>query len=241
MVREQTNHAVMFHSVNGKDSIALLDMLAKTFDEVTCVFMYFVKGFDHIERVIRRTESRYPNVKFVQIPHLMLSNIKKGGVFCEPDPNVKALGIKDIELAVRKKTGQHFLFSGMKGVDGFMKRMRLKMWGEYFTDTKGTVYPLALWTNKEVLQYIQLHNLQQPVDYSVLENVRVNKSGRKHTPPSNGIGFDVDVFLWLRKFYPQDLEMIYREYPLSRQILIRYDREQEIQRERDGKHSEKQA
>jgi hypothetical protein len=40
---------------------------------------------------------------------------------------------------------------------------------------------------------------------------------------SNGIGFNLDCFLWMRKYYPQDLERIYKAFPLSRRILEEYD------------------
>nr|WP_320058796.1 phosphoadenosine phosphosulfate reductase family protein [uncultured Bacteroides sp.] len=222
-VRKETDRAVLFYSVNGKDSIVLLDMLSREFKEVICYFMYFVKGLDHIESRIESNLKKYPNVTIKQIPHFLLSNVRRSGVFCEPDPNTKIVKMKEIETMIREETGEKYIFSGMKGVDGFMKRMRLKMFGDNFTTETGNVYPLALWTNAEVLKYIQVNGLPKPVDYSIPEHVTYDKSGRVRSKVSNGITFDLDVFLFLRKYYPNDLKKILKEFPLSEQILFRYD------------------
>lgn len=224
-VRKKTDRAVLFYSVNGKDSIVLLDMLAKEFKEVVCYFMYFVKGLDHIESRIQANLKKYPNVTIRQIPHFLLSNAKRSGVFCTPEPETKIVKMKDIEAMIREETGEKYIFSGMKGVDGFMKRMRLKMFGENFTTESGNVYPLSLWTNAEVLKYIRVNNLPKPVDYSIPEHITYNKSGRVKNKVSNGITFDLDVFLFLRKYYQNDLKKILKEFPLSEQILFRYDNE----------------
>lgn len=228
-IRTQTNRAVMFYSVNGKDSIALLDMLAKSFDEVICYYMYFVKDLEHIERYVRLAEKMYPNIIIRQLPHFMLSNIRRAGVFCTPIPDTKIQKIKDIEKIIRQETGERFIFSGMKGVDGFMKRMRLKMWGENFTTESGEIYPLALWTNNEVLRYIKTHQLPTPVNYTTSEHQLLTKNGRVMQKVSSGLTFDIDVFLWLRKFYPQDLEAIYTEFPLSKQIIFEYEYQKQNQ------------
>lgn len=224
-VRKKTDRAVLFYSVNGKDSIVLLDMLAKEFREVICYFMYFVKGLDHIENRIQANIKMYPNITIRQIPHFLLSNVKRSGIFCEPEPETKIVKMKDIEAMIREETDEKYIFSGMKGVDGFMKRMRLKMFGENFTTKSGNVYPLALWTNAEVLKYIQINNLPKPVFYSIPEHVTYDKSGRVKRKVSNGITFDLDVFLFLRKYYPNDLKKVLKEFPLSEQILFRYDKE----------------
>jgi sulfate adenylyltransferase subunit 2 len=185
--------------------------------------MYFVKGLHHVEIYINTAINRYPNIEVRQIPHFMLSNIRRSGVFCFPQPETRIQKNSDIETEIRKETGEKYIFSGMKGEDGFLKRMRLKGF-EDFTDHKGNVYPLALWTNKEVLRYISDNNLQTPIVYSVEYRPRVNKIGRLNPAKSGGIAFDLDVFLWLRDNYPCDLQMIYDEFPLSKQILWRYDK-----------------
>lgn len=52
----------------GKDSEVLLDLMAPHFKEIVCVFMYFVKGLDHIDNYLRAVKARYANVTILQVP-----------------------------------------------------------------------------------------------------------------------------------------------------------------------------
>ena len=210
LIRNETNEVNLFYSC-GKDSIVLIDMLAKKFDRVICYFMYFVKDLDHIEIYLKWAKNKYKNVEIRQMPHFMLSSIKRSGIYCEPQ-DVKVQKIGDIEKLIRQETGLKYIFSGMKGVDGFMKRMVLKKYELNAISPVGTVYPLALWTNKEVLRYIDALGLIKPIKYS-------NKV-------SNGITFDTDVYLFLQKYYPNDLKKILYEFPLSQMLLINHEQKQ---------------
>ena len=74
----------------------------------------------------------------------------------------------------------------------------------------GLAYPLAEWTNRDVLAYLRANKLPTPVVYG--------------KGVSNGVGFNEDCFLWLRENYPNDLEKIYAEFPLAKRILFELDR-----------------
>lgn len=102
----------------------------------------------------------------------------------------------------------------MKGVDGYMKRMRLKKFAKtgYVTD-KGMVYPLALWTNKEVLQYIRQSGLIQPFIYDA-------------NAISQGFTIDLNTMLLMRSKYPNDYKRILKEFPYSEKLIFDYEREQ---------------
>ena len=92
------------------------------------------------------------------------------------------------------------------------RRLMLKGYEANGYENNGLCYPLADYTQKEVLAYMRQHNLPQPIRYSL--------------KASNGVGFSLDCFLWLRKNYPQDLERIYQVFPMSRRILFEYDNKQ---------------
>ncbi|GIM60077.1 hypothetical protein CAPN008_01270 [Capnocytophaga canis] len=206
-IRTQTDTAVLFYSAGGKDSIALLDMLATRFKKVICYFMYLVKDLEHTQVYIDWAVKKYPNVEIRQIPHFMVDVIKKNGFFCDEDDTIKVRKIGEIEAQVMQESNSKFAFSGMKGVDGFMKRMRLKMWKPLYMSPKGMVYPLALWTNKEVLRYIQNRNLIKPMVYNP-------------KPVSQGVGLDYDTLHFCKKYYPNDLKKILEEYPYAEIVLF---------------------
>lgn len=191
----------------GKDSLVLLDMLYPRFRRVVCVFMYFVKGLEHIERYVGYVKSRYPNIEFVQIPHWTLTYLLRGGMYCPPQ-KVRVMTLKDICEGLRRRYGIQYIFLGMKKADSLNRRLMLKGYEPSYVNN-GYVYPLADWTQKMVLTYIKQRRLPQPVRYGMAS--------------SCGVGFNEDCFVWLREHFPQDLERIYEVFPLSRNILFQYD------------------
>ena len=170
-VRQKTDTAVLFYSAGGKDGIALLDMLSPVFKKVICYYMWLVPGLDHVKPYLAWAIKKYPNVEIRQIKHYQRDYYDKYGFFQfgEGNPDIKPRKVGEVEEMVRQETDIKWAFSGMKGVDGYMKRMRLltfkKRNGTYITE-KGMVYPLAIWTNKEVLKYIEMRNLIKPFVYN---------------------------------------------------------------------------
>ena len=220
-VRKQTGTAVLFYSAGGKDSIALLDMLAKEFEKVICYYMYLIPNLDHVQPYIKWAETHYGNVTVCQIEHFQMDYFRKGGYFCDADPRfqlpkkdpiaLRVRKIGDIEQWVREQTGIKFAFSGMKGQDGYMKRMRLKRFSHtgYITE-KGMVYPLATWTNAEVLQYISSKNLIKPFVYG--DGV------------SQGFTITLDVLTLLKAYYPRDYRRTLEVFPFAETLIFDYER-----------------
>ena len=217
-IRDKSDSAILFLSL-GKDSLVLLDMIYPKFDRIVCVFMYFVKGLEHIERWIGWVKAKYPKIEFVQVPHWNLTYILRGGLYCVPNPKVKLLKLADVVKAMQLRYGIYYTFLGMKKADGMNRRLMLKGYEANGYENNGLcypladyTYPLADYTQKEVLAYMRQHNLPQPIRYSL--------------KASNGVGFSLDCFLWLRENYPQDLERIYQVFPMSRRILFEYGNKQ---------------
>lgn len=209
-VREKSNRVILFYST-GKDSIALLHMLASTFDEVVVVFMYFVKGLDHIDKYLKDAQKRYPNIKIIQKPHWNLTHVHKGGMYCVSNPDIKLKTLKDIDAEVRMLTDIEWSFFGMKKADSLQRRvMLMTLENEAINKSTQKVYPLSKWKNGEVLRYIKDNNLPLPISY-----------GKK---ASNGIGFNLDCLLWMRENAPGDLHKFLKEYPMAKVILYKYDK-----------------
>lgn len=190
----------------GKDSLVTLDLVYPRFERVVCVFMYFVKDLDHINGWIRWVKKKYPKVEFMQVPHWNLTYILRGGLYCVPNPKVKLWNLSKTIEALRLKTNCYYVFLGMKKADGMNRNLMFKGYEANGYENKGLVYPLASWTQKDVLAYMKQKRLPQPVRYS-------SKAG-------GGVGFSKETFTWLEKHYPQDLEKIYKVFPMSERILF---------------------
>ena len=210
-VKERSDSVIVFCSL-GKDSLVTLDLVYPKFKRIVCVFMYFVPHLEHIENWVNWVKTRYPKVEFMQVPHWNLSYILRGGLYCVPNPKVKLIKLADVVKAVRLKTGIDIALLGMKKADGMNRRLMLKGYeGESYIHN-GCAYPLADWTQKDVLAYMKQARLPEPIRYSL--------------KASSGTGFNIECFLWLRENYPQDLQKIYKTFPMSERILFEYDNKQ---------------
>lgn len=203
-IRVKSDNALLFLSL-GKDSLVLLDLLYPRFKKVVCVFMYFVKDLEHINRWIGWVKAKYPAIEFVQVPHWNLTYILRGGLYCVPNPKVKLLKLADVVKAMQLKYGIQYAFLGMKKADGMNRRLMLNGYQANDYENNGLVYPLAEWNQRDILAYMKQNGLPEPIRYSL--------------KASSGAGFNLDCFLWLEKNFPQDLQRIYKVFPMAERIL----------------------
>lgn len=211
-IASETAKAVLFHSGSGKDSIALLHMLAPHFDEVVCVFMYLVKGLRHINRYINYATGKYSNAKFIQVPHYALgSYLQTGYMGCTPSPNQKLFTMSDLTDIVRKKYDIDWAFYGFKQSDSMNRRIMLRGYEEEAINRETKkCYPLSSYHNKDILAYIGRNGLIKPERYGKGQSSGTNIS-------------NIDYLLWLRENYPEDLNRIYQAFPLTERLLFEYD------------------
>ncbi len=203
-IRAKSDSAILFLSL-GKDSLVLLDLIYPRFKKVVCVFMYFVKDLEHINRWIGWVKAKYPAIEFVQVPHWNLTYILRGGLYCVPNPKVKLLKLADVVKAMQLRYGIQYAFLGMKKADGMNRRLMLNGYQANDYENNGLVYPLAEWNQRDILAYMKQNGLPEPIRYSL--------------KASSGVGFNLDCFLWLEKNFPQDLQRIYKVFPMAERIL----------------------
>ena len=206
LVRVKSDKALLFCSL-GKDSLVLLELMYPKFKKIVCVFMYFVKDLDHINRYINWVKIKYPNVEFVQVPHWNLTYLLRSGLYCVPNSKVRLLKLKDIEQAMRLKYDCYYTFYGMKKADGMNRRLMLNTYTD--GENNGKVYPLQDWTQKDILAYMRQNKIPMPIRYS--------------SKASGGVGFNLECYLWMRENAPKDLEKVLKVFPMSGKILFDYD------------------
>lgn len=133
-------------------------------------------------------------------------------MFCVPRPKQRLMKLADVVKAIRLKYNLHYAFLGMKKADSVNRRLMLKGYEANLYENKGMVYPLADWTQKDILAYMKQKNLPMPIRYSK------NASG--------GVGFNLECYLWMREYAPSDLEKVLKAFPMSERILFEYDNQQ---------------
>lgn len=216
-VSQNTDRAVLFHSASGKDSIALLHLMAPYFREIVCVFMYTVKDLEHINRYLTWASHRYPNARFVQIPHFgTYSKIRTGFLGCRQNPKQKLYSLADLTDIVRQRYGIDWVFFGFKMSDSFKRRLMLRQYDDKAINYKTKkCYPLSEYKNGDVLRFIEDNGLIRPETYGG----RNQSSGCDVT--------DIHYLLWLEKNFPADLQRIYAIYPHVERLLFNYENKTE--------------
>lgn len=221
-IAKKTDEVILFHSVSGKDSIALLDILAPRFKRVVCVFMYIVKDLEHNNRYINYARNKYPSCEFVQVPHFaVFSYIKYGYMGHWQNPKQKLYSMADLTAKMCEKTHIEWSCFGFKQADSLNRRCMLRSYtadkGDYAMEAinyrNKKFYPLSHYKNADVLEYIKVNGLIPPENY-----------GFKGM--SCGENISSIAFLdYLRSKFPNDLKRVYAEYPECERILFEYDYE----------------
>lgn len=212
-----TDRAVLFHSASGKDSIALLDLMAPHFREIVCVYMYTVKDMQHIAKYIAWAQNRYKNARFVQIPHYsVFTYIKTGYLGCKQNPKQRQYTLESLTDAIRVRYGIEWAFFGFKQSDGMNRRIMLRTYeNEAINFKTRKCYPLSPYKNADVLHYIGERGLIRPEDYG----------GKTRSLGCDAS--DINYLLWLEANYPQDLIRLYAMYPMAERIIFEHRRNED--------------
>lgn len=217
IISKETDSVILFHSLSGKDSIVLLDLLYGKFKRIVCVYMYVVKGLEHQLRFKEYAMAKYPGIEFIQVPHYALfSYIKTGFYGIKQNPKQRKWTLAEITDKLREKYGIEWACFGFKQADSLNRRLMLRS----YKDGKEAIcwkskkfYPLSTYKNADILEYIQKNHLKNPETYG-----------------SKGVSSGVDITdrnyqMYLKKYYPKDLEKIYAVFPMARAVLLTQNKE----------------
>lgn len=215
-VSKETDSIILFHSLSGKDSITLLDLVYPKFKRVVCVFMYVVKDLEHMNEYYRYAKRKYPNVEFIQVPHYALySYIKVGFMGIKKNPKQKQWTLAEIAEKIKERTGIEWSCYGFKQSDSLNRRLMLRSYKdgkEAISWKSKKFYPLSTYKNGDVLEYIEKNHLKAPETYD-------------GTGQSCGTDItSLDYQIYLKKHYPGDLEKIYSVFPMARVVMLDGDK-----------------
>lgn len=213
-IAQKTNKVILFHSMSGKDSIALLHLLYPHFDQITCIFMYVVKDLEHIARYMHYINKKYPKARIIQIPHFALfSYIKTGHLGHKQNEKQRLYNLSDLTDNIREKTAIEWAFFGFKQSDSMNRRVMLRTYQEQAINEKNKkVYPLSTYKNNDIIEYIKAEKLITPEKYG--------------NSQSSGTDInDLNYLLFLRNHFPNDLKKVIAEFPLVERKLYEYDYE----------------
>lgn len=222
-ISKVTDSILLFHSLSGKDSIAMLDLCYGKFKRIVCVYMYAVPNLTHIQRYYVYAKKKYPNVEFIQVPHYgFYSMVKTGFMGVKKNEKQRKWTLADITDKLREKLGIEWACYGFKQSDSLNRRLMLR---SYKGDGKLAInwqskkfYPLSTYYNKDILDYIVNNHLKEPETYGGI---------------GQSCGCDissVEYQLYLKQFFLDDLEKIYKVFPQARIILMQSNKDKDYEK-----------
>lgn len=216
-VRKHTKEVILFHSLAGKDSIALIEMCSTIFVWVHCVYLYYVPDLEHMNRYRRFFLACYKNVSFTEYEHSAIASYRRIGHYgIKKDETQKKSSLAKIMTQAQKDIGLNWVILGSKQSDGLSRRLQLKTYTHEainYTNTKA--YPLSKWKNSNVLVYIKDNDLISPLNY-----------GDNKQSQSNDVG-DPIFLTWCKNNFPNDYRKITKMFPETEIILYRHENKAE--------------
>lgn len=208
-VAEQTDEIILFHSLSGKDSIAMLDLCYPRFKRVVCVFMYIVPNLSHLNRYANYIRKTYPRAEIIQTKHYALYNYEKYGFMgTEKVEDQRQWRLRDIASYISNLIGIEWTAYGFKQTDSLQRRLMLRGYDDNAIEwNMKKVYPLSEYNNKDIMAYIRTCNLKMPEDYG-----------------DNGRSMGTDIanvayLKWLKLNYPDDFLKVCEVFPLCRTLI----------------------
>lgn len=174
--------------------------------------MYMVKDLEHINKYIVYAKNKYPKIKFIQVPHYVLSQYRRDGVLgCKKDLTQRVYQLNHIVNMVKKNTGIEWAIFGFKQSDSMNHRLMLRTYrDEMFSDNTKNVYPLSKYNNKDVEKYIKLKKLIPPIKYGIGQSQGTDV-------------YNLPFLIYCKTYHPEDLKKIINDFPHCERIIFEYE------------------
>ena len=208
-VAEQTDSVILLHSLSGKDSIVMLDLLYPKFKRIALVYEYVVQNMRCDNIYADYAKRKYPNIEMYQVPHyVVFSYISTGFFGIERDEEQKMWSLAEMVEKIGKKLGIEWSCFGFKQSDSLNRRVMLRsLEYEAINSKTKKFYPLSHYKNKDMLNYIKENNLKKPIQIA------------KGEASCGCCVTDAGYMQWLLNNYPDDYEKVCNEFPKCNFII----------------------
>lgn len=206
----------------GRDSVATLDLCVKHFRVVRCYFMYVVPGIKFQERYLQMLERQY-NVEIERLPHFTLPRILSQGVLrhkTHATMSLRQCRPHHFYAYVRQRFGLRWIALGEKACDSLERNTQMTQRGGV-QEQRGTIMPLAWWSDSDVQSYVSSLRIPIAPDYGL--SAKTMESLRRQRSGSFSSLLRIDALLLIRERYPDDYERIRAMFPLVDAHVLRFE------------------
>jgi 3'-phosphoadenosine 5'-phosphosulfate sulfotransferase (PAPS reductase)/FAD synthetase len=210
---ELSGGSIVIGMSGGKDSLATAEVIAQSgaFSRVEFVSMELVPGLELFRAPVLRAAARY-GVPVHFVPHWDTARLIKNAVLrphVHGADKITLLRLKDIELAITKRTGIEWFASGERSADSIVRRIYTRKCDGVQTEWH-RLWPIWSWRKAEVLRYLSLRRIPIP-----------EKIGERLT---SGVSLEPKVLAHIKREHPADFRKILAVFPWAEVQLFRLKR-----------------
>jgi phosphoadenosine phosphosulfate reductase len=178
----------------------LADLAVKHFKRVEAFYMAIAPGMPISEKWKQFAKHRW-GLDVREVEHWDAAKARSIGTLCFPDGNTDAQAFRDVIAENKSHFGIDFACTGTRA-DESLRRKQLVQQGKW----PGDWHPLFHWSNKDVMDYLAIHNLPKP---------------DQPEARMGGVSLHAHVILWLHDKYPDDYKAVCKKFPLAPAIVKR--------------------
>ena len=207
-VKERSGDKIIVSFSGGKDSLVMMDCVAKVFSNIKAFYLYFIPDLNIDKMLYDKFQASYPDVELFKCIHPQTIAYKQYGYMCDSynttnrKPKVDFL---NTHTYIKQQLGYEWISIGWRQSDGLNRRIALRTYENHAIqpDTK-KVYPLSIWNKKDIFAYAQANRIILP-DYATRDAAK-RKTGF-------GIGLDYDSLSYMKDNHPADYAKIRKVFP----------------------------
>lgn len=198
-IAAQVDQAIVLFSC-GKDSTVMLDLFAAYMKgKITVVHLYYVKGLEFHEQIIRHYQQKY-GIEIQQHPHPEVAVMDRRS-------KANHASISQGDAFLRERYEISFLAYGYRKDESLERRGMLKHTENGIDWKFRKLYPLAEWKQADIEKYVKARKLLQSPEYAWgYRDIHVFKG---------------EPLLWIKSRYPEDYERIVARFPHIEGELLR--------------------
>lgn len=194
-LRKETPTVLVAFS-GGKESLCVLDMACKVFEDVRPFHLEFVPGLRCVEDVLDRTRERY-GLPISYYPHAWFVNAIQTGEYRFAShrlDKLRLLRYGDMYELAKSEQKCQFLLTGARRSDSRQRRILMD---------KGLfpgIHPLASWSKSHVIAYLKRHKIPLPPQMK---------------GSTTNISLSREDLCWLHDTFPEDFSRLCKWFPLA--------------------------
>lgn len=195
------HNSVLVCFSGGKDSLCVLDLCCRAFQNVVALQMQFLPGLRFLEEQVEYVKARYGVEVLLYPDPVFLSRLKSAE--WSPESNllddIPSLSMQNMIEVAAREAGIELVATGVKKLDGMNKAAVkiVKLW-----------HPIFHWRHQDVLAYLAIHKIPAP-----------STDGRN----SASLDLTLTSIFWLHDNYPDDFAKVERYFPFIGAAVKRRD------------------